>query len=612
MGIFKKTHQKIIEYRWKKFVEENKDAASKYICGSYSEPSLKKKYKYKSPFVYRTPSIEDVLKNRELILSNYELEKTYRKVCDLVENYPYGTAVICRDKFRLCFIDVERMPGQVISKYAESKGYKPIVVFGEGLPIVGIDDFDAKFCEKLLGYRTSIETENRRIESLLHAEDIKNDFEDSILANEKRSQAFVSFLQQNGKEANDKEYCIKHIAELDAYVKQQKQGHELIKTIAKHTLEQENETSGVEVSSGLVEKNIIEKWKTEIRSFNLNVQSASQERRDLLMKTYPKVVYSEQIQEIVSGKPKLPTEPDIPVKPKCPEEPNVTNPFWIIAIIAALVIIVISYSDDYNNSGDGSMVFGIILCWVFMIALFIAAKKRDKNDTLRTQYKNEVREYNEALLKYNEARENYAKKKRNYDDAVKEITSDKYIKKWRREEMDKLLGFRIKPKYEDCNGEVVKKGRLDDYFANRLMHYGYEVVENKKIPVGNTYYYPDVLVKIGNLYIDIEIDEPYAIDTGEPIHYLLEHMGDSVDFDRDFYLSSCGFEVIRFAEESVALHPKSCVSYINEVVKSIYDGKEVAYYNSDIEVKRWSKEEAEEMSRNDYRNVYLSVLNDKM
>ena len=124
MGIFKKTHQKIIEYRWKKFVEENKDAASKYICGSYSEPSLKKKYKYKSPFVYRTPSIEDVLKNRELILSNYELEKTYRKVCDLVENYPYGTAVICRDKFRLCFIDVERMPGQVISKYAENNKTK--------------------------------------------------------------------------------------------------------------------------------------------------------------------------------------------------------------------------------------------------------------------------------------------------------------------------------------------------------------------------------------------------------------------------------------------------------------------------------------------------------
>ena len=614
MGIFKKIHQKIIEYRWKKFVEENKDAASKYICGSYTEPSLKKKYKRTGISAIMFPSMEDVLQNRDLILGNYELEKTYQKVCDLVENYPYGTAVICRDKFRLCFIDVDRMPGQVISEYSKSKGVKPVEVFGEGLPVVGIDDFDGKFCEKLLGYRDSIETENQRIKSLLHAEDIKNDFEDSILANEDRRLVFSSFLQQNERSVSDKEYCITNIAELDAYAKQRKQEQEIEKIEEEKTAvgkihEQERVPLISEESSDLIEKCDIEKTEKEIGAFNKNNQSVSFEQEDLYIKKYPEVIYSWQAREIVNGKPELPKEPIAPVKPRYPDEPDTINPFLIIALIAAVVICIIAYSSYDKNSGEGVMVFDIVLCWVFCIALFVAAKRKEKNSMLRKQYELKVQEFKNAIKEYDEDCEEYVKIKRSYNDVVDEMSSDKYIMKWRQEQVGKWLRNRIKPEFKGLNGDIVKKGRLDDYFANELMLAGYEVVKNVKIPVGNTFYYPDVLVKMENLYIDIEIDEPYSKDNGEPIHYMDDN-GDSIDFNRDSYFSELGFEVIRFAEESVALHLKACMEYIDEVVNAIQAGKVVSFYNADIEVKRWNMEEAKEMSKKSYRDSYLSVLNE--
>ena len=193
--------------------------------------------------------------------------------------------------------------------------------------------------------------------------------------------------------------------------------------------------------------------------------------------------------------------------------------------------------------------------------------------------------HQEAIKKYEEDCEKYADKRKDYIDTVAEMTSNEYVMNWRKKEMDKLLRERMKPVFEGLNGDVVKKGRLDDYFANELMLAGYEVVENVKIPVGNTFFYPDVLVKMGNLYIDIEIDEPYSMDNGEPIHYM----------------DDC--------DDSVALHLKACVEYIAEVVNAIKAGKEASFYNADIVVKRWDKEDAEAMAKKGYRSVYLGVLN---
>ena len=365
-------------------------------------------------------------------------------------------------------------------------------------------------------------------------------------------------------------------------------------------------------TSELTELNVPEKdeeieyKKQSINGSIIHETLEGKETKDCLIRTYPEVYYSEVIKKILFEKPELPKEPLVPVKPMRPDEPNTTNPFFIIAIIAAIVICALAYSHN-NNSGGGSMVVGIVTCWVFLISMIVAVKRKEKNEKLQKIYENEVRQYQEAIKKYEDDCEKYADKRKDYIDTVTEMKSNEYVMNCRKKEMDKLLRERMKPVFEDLNGDVVKKGRLDDYFANELMLAGYEVVENVKIPVGNTFYYPDVLVKMGNLYIDIEIDEPYSMDNGEPIHYM-DDCDDSVDFDRDFYFNDLGYEVIRFAEESVALHLKACVEYIAEVVNAIKAGKEASFYNADIVVKRWDKEDAEAMSKKGYRSVYLGVL----
>lgn len=351
----------------------------------------------------------------------------------------------------------------------------------------------------------------------------------------------------------------------------------------------------------------IEYKKQSINESIIHETQEGKEMKDCLIKTYPEVYYSDVIQNILFGKPELPKEPLVPVKPKRPEEPNTTNPYFIIAIIAAIVICVMAYSHN-NNSEGGSMVIGIVTCWVFLISMIVAARRKEKNKKLQIIYENEVRKYQDAIKKYDEDCEKYADKRKDYIDTVAEMTSNEYVMNWRRKETDRCIKDRIKPEFEDLNGDVVKKGRLDDFFANELILAGYEVIENVKVPVGNTFYYPDVLVKLENLYIDIEIDEPYSMENGEPIHYL-DDCNDSIDFDRDVYFNELGYEVIRFAEESVALHYKACIDYIAEVVKAIKAGKEISFNNADILVKRWDKEEAETMSTKGYRSVYLGVLN---
>lgn len=106
------------------------------------------------------------------------------------------------------------------------------------------------------------------------------------------------------------------------------------------------------------------------------------------------------------------------------------------------------------------------------------------------------------------------------------------------------------------------------------------------------------------LYIDIEIDEPYGYKTGEPIHFL----GRDKDEIRNNFFLSKGWVVIRFAEEQVCLHPKSCCKAIAQVV-SVITGEPVPpqlIQVPDLQpILQWTLEEALQMAESNYRNRYL-------
>ena len=124
----------------------------------------------------------------------------------------------------------------------------------------------------------------------------------------------------------------------------------------------------------------------------------------------------------------------------------------------------------------------------------------------------------------------------------------------------------------------------------------------------DTPYKPDILIhdSYNNIIINIEIDEPYSIISGEPIHF------QDADTNRNSYFLSKGWFIIRFAEEQIVKQPEICRTLVIDVYKAIL----YSDYNKIIEKKfdyppivtQWSKQEAINMYSRRFRDSYLHLL----
>lgn len=109
-----------------------------------------------------------------------------------------------------------------------------------------------------------------------------------------------------------------------------------------------------------------------------------------------------------------------------------------------------------------------------------------------------------------------------------------------------------------------------------------------------------------NLFVDIEIDEPYSGVSRKPMHYVR-----SADADRDTYFNDKGWVVIRFTEWQVVCEPEACCIYIATVVKSLihpedFDPTEIEELTITHQ-QEWSYKEAEQMAEEKYRESYLGI-----
>ena len=108
-----------------------------------------------------------------------------------------------------------------------------------------------------------------------------------------------------------------------------------------------------------------------------------------------------------------------------------------------------------------------------------------------------------------------------------------------------------------------------------------------------------------NLFIDIEIDEPYDGISRQPIHY--------VDFDkhRNSFFQNRGWIVIRFAEYQIFNDALSCCKFIAEVVQSVNQKFIIAAKfketNNVIPIKQWSREQSIIWANEKYRERYLNI-----
>lgn len=106
------------------------------------------------------------------------------------------------------------------------------------------------------------------------------------------------------------------------------------------------------------------------------------------------------------------------------------------------------------------------------------------------------------------------------------------------------------------------------------------------------------------LRIDIEIDEPYAGITRQPIHC----KGD--DTMRDIYFVDRGWVVIRFTEYQVHMFEKQCLKFISDVINSVSQSINVSDKLSNTQAVDneipWDIVQAQKWEKAKYREEYLN------
>lgn len=120
-------------------------------------------------------------------------------------------------------------------------------------------------------------------------------------------------------------------------------------------------------------------------------------------------------------------------------------------------------------------------------------------------------------------------------------------------------------------------------------------------------YKPDIAIvwKSKGICIDVEVDEPYDILSRKPIHYL---DGECSDYLRNAYFLENGWYVIRVTEEQVVKKIDEVYNYISRLVFAISEDERFKVDSDIIPLKRWTREEAQRMAENNYREGYLEAF----
>lgn len=145
----------------------------------------------------------------------------------------------------------------------------------------------------------------------------------------------------------------------------------------------------------------------------------------------------------------------------------------------------------------------------------------------------------------------------------------------------------------------LKQDKIDIELANDV---------HMVIPNFNKPYEPDIVLfdKSLNLYIDIEIDEPYDGYYRYPTHYINPEDDIKQDNIRDLFFTESGWIVIRFTEKQVHRQAKECIEYIKNVLNALYDRSFVNDSHFQKE-NQWDYDQCIQWQKVFYREKYLGI-----
>lgn len=170
----------------------------------------------------------------------------------------------------------------------------------------------------------------------------------------------------------------------------------------------------------------------------------------------------------------------------------------------------------------------------------------------------------------------------------------------------------IKP---PVNGKSSNKGMTEESFCRDflLKYFTNQVFDSLTVFHGSTPYEPDLafidLITGKNIFIDIEIDEPYDGVNRLPTHYRTS--SGTIDDSRNVGFTERGWIVIRFAEEQIITNPNGCVKYIGEVIRTLYpsfNSKSLELPNIIEKIPIWNETDARSFAKDHKREKYLSII----
>ena len=161
-------------------------------------------------------------------------------------------------------------------------------------------------------------------------------------------------------------------------------------------------------------------------------------------------------------------------------------------------------------------------------------------------------------------------------------------------------------------GRSNQKGYKENDFFNeiKLQIHDIELTNNVHMVIPNYSkpYEPDIVLfdKKLNLYIDVEIDEPYDGFYRYPTHNFRAEDDFKQDNIRDLFFTESGWVVIRFTEKQVHKQPNECIDYIKNVINSIYNNEFNKTPKCEL-INQWNENQCTQWQLNNYRENYLEI-----
>ncbi|MBD5307916.1 MAG: hypothetical protein HDS15_01365 [Bacteroides sp.] len=324
---------------------------------------------------------------------------------------------------------------------------------------------------------------------------------------------------------------------------------------------------------------------------------------------YPEIYTSNKILAILNSIPELPTKPQSPRPPKQPVNPGKYNSggnrgcFMFMLIGAIILFFVVQPSENVNKS---ILILSSIILFILSLFLFKTSWDKRSHKQKQKQYWKDLASFPAKRKTYELNLARYKDDLSKYEAIVRKLTNPNHLQSYRAKKIKQLLSNIARVKLTELSSkDVVKKGASEDFFIDYLKKLGFNVMTGYKLPVGKSFYYPDLIIEHDGLYIDVEIDEPYAVNDGTPIHYATGH-NSSIDKERNEYFNRMGIEVIRFSEEQIFRNTETCARVIRDYIQTIKQGKKYSLtLNNQFTIQKWSRDESIRMAHLKFRRTYV-------